>query len=861
MAEFTKVLTPLVLSELKPPLNITLVTDESGLREFDVWYEQKVSAEGVPTLGLDTETNVVHDFSYRKVRSIQIGDKDRQFVIDLLPFAGSEEALTKSQGQYGKNNGDLYKSIFQRLDPIICSNKALKIGQNLAFEYEVFHWNFGKRIWHLYCCEKAERVIQAGTIALKKMAEFSMASIVARYFSKSIDKSKQQSFDLKTPLTQEQIEYAAFDIRMPFAMKQAQINIMTVDQLLTTSQIENDAIGTFVDMHLVGQNLDDERWLKRIQNVVARRKGELEALDEGFLPLVGHKHKQIDEKKLEKLENIWRTGFETATPRELELANQKRLEKDKVKKEALEEQLKEEKKNRAKAKAEARVNFSTLSKVRTKVLKNIEKCEGEAYLNYGSQPQLIEALRKLQGMKNIQDTADDTLLCFNDRPLIQTLRKFRKGKKDTGTYGVQWTQRWITKPCKAEGWRHPEDGRLHCIFNQLQAETGRTSSEKPNGQNLPKDDEVRACFICDPPNPSIRISICCEADTKLAILGDGVLRHLCDSCGKECATKDEEYCIVTIDMSGAELRIIAVLANAKSWIEAFNKGWDVHSVSTEILYPEKWPSLAEPGCAYYAKDEQGQPKRQKCKCSGHVELRNATKQVNFLLCYGGGPDALADALGITIDKAKELMQLHEQKFPDVWGYLRMSGEKAKVDKQARDMFGRRRSFPTPTWQMAKDWFIDEYEDRLLLDEDQQEKNLFEFKVKNLREPNEEEDYKLTHRDPIESEIKQGYRALMGSIGRRGKNHCIQGTNASIIKRAMSCGFCKKGIGYLWHTLLQYKARIQSMVHDELLIHCPKRYAEKVAALAGDAFKRAAAEVMGDIVIMENDYHISNRWQK
>jgi len=37
-------------------------------------------------------------------------------------------------------------------------------------------------------------------------------------------------------------------------------------------------------------------------------------------------------------------------------------------------------------------------------------------------------------------------------------------------------------------------------------------------------------------------------------------------------------------MAGAELRIIAELANATSWINAFNKGWDVHSVcSTRCL--------------------------------------------------------------------------------------------------------------------------------------------------------------------------------------------------------------------------------------------------------------------------------------
>jgi ribonuclease D len=63
------------------------------------------------------------------------------------------------------------------------------------------------------------------------------------HFNLLIDKTTQETFDLETPLTQKQIEYAAFDTRMPYAMRQAQMNIMTADQLLATTQIENDAIG------------------------------------------------------------------------------------------------------------------------------------------------------------------------------------------------------------------------------------------------------------------------------------------------------------------------------------------------------------------------------------------------------------------------------------------------------------------------------------------------------------------------------------------------------------------------------------------------------------------------------------------
>jgi DNA polymerase I-like protein with 3'-5' exonuclease and polymerase domains len=882
MAENTQQLRPLVFSELKPPMKITLVNDGVSLKKLSDYLERKAQ-DPSPAVGLDTETNVVDDFWFRRVRTIQIGDKEEQFVIDLLAWAGSEEVIIASQGQYGATNGDIYKPVMDVLRPVLCSDKFLKIGQGLGFEYSVFKWNFGMGIWHLYSTDMAERVIQAGTIPLKKMTMFSMAAIAARHFQLIIDKEQQQSFDLKSPLTPEQIQYAAFDIRFPFSMRQAQVNIMTADQLLTTAQVENDAIGTYTDMHLTGQNLDDDRWLLRIKHTIERRQGELKILDENFLTIVGDKDKQIDQAEIDKRYKHWKEDFEVATPEEMRLAEAKSLEKDKEKKAALGELLVAEKAKRVAAKKEAREACSELTKKRTIFEKNYPKCEGQAYINYGSRPQLLSALQQLPGMRIIKDTTDDTLLRFNDRPLIQTLRKYNKGKKDTGTYGIQWTQKWITKPLSKEGWRHPGDGRLHCLFNQLEAETGRSSSSKPNAQNLPKDDEVRACFICDPPNPQVRVSVCCDSDTKLVSA-----LYVCDKCGKVCTTKDEEMCIVTADMSGAELRIIAELAQAKSWIMAFAKGQDVHSVSTEILEPVKWPALAckggekwfdpeknkeieLPPCAYYALHTAesvaknplgtiGDMQRAKCKCPGHVELRQKTKSINFLLCYGGGPDALADELGITVDAAKELMKLHEAAFPDVWGYLKRSGELAQADKQARDMFGRRRSFPIPTWEMAKEWYESENADKLEIEEEAQDTNIFNFKATNLREPTKEEEYKLTHRSPDAREIKYGIRALMGSIGRRGKNHCIQGTNASIIKRAMGCGFDKDGKPYLWHTLPQYRAKIQNMVHDELVVCCPRRYAEIVAQLVGDAFKRAAAEVMHQVV-MEFDYHIANRWMK
>src|SRR5271157_1530898 len=818
----TSKLKPLVLSTLNPPMNVTLVKPDSGLPELSRFVAEKSATNGL--FGLDTETNWCGDFYFRKVRTIQVGDKEKQFVIDLLAFAGTSEILSSSQGEYKLN--PIYKPIFDILTPALCSNKCLKVGQNLSFEYTVFWWNFGQRIWNLYSTDLAERVIQAGRISLKRMSEFSMQAIVARRFGMLVDKEQQDKFDLEKPLTPEMIGYAAFDTRMPLSMRESQLREMTVDQLLATAQIENDALGAYTDMHLNGMRVDGVRWMKRIDAVVERRKEELKILDVEFIAKVGRKDEQIDFVEMERREKVWREGFEIPTEAEMAKAEEIRCTRDNTQKAVLRAELAALKKIRTEKKAEARKSYLELQKKFTQFKNEVDKMEGDAYINYGSNDQLLEALKKFKGMSTLVSVGDDHLLKYNDRPFIQTLRKYRKGKKDTSVYGKVWTQQWVTKACTEEGWVHPWDGRIHARFQQLEAETGRSSCAQPNMQNLPHEEEVRSCFIADPPD----------------------------------AEEPEGYSIVTIDMSGAELRIIAELANATSWINAFNKKQDVHSVCTEILYPEIWPSLALPGCAYYEKDEKGEFKRLKCLCPEHKKLRDHSKALNFGLCYGAGPNVLADALNISVDAAKELMKLHEQKFPDIWKYLKESGQKAQSTNEARDLYGRRRLLPPPTWESSKEFYKDEHAGRLELEETACAQNIFNFKVKNLREPNEEETYKLTHREPSDHEVRQAMRGLWGSIERKGKNHCVQGSNASIIKRSLGSGFDALGNPYLWHLLPQYGAKLLSMVHDELVLQAPKRYAKKVAECVADCFKRAAAETMKSI-IMESEYKIGDCWKK
>jgi DNA polymerase I-like protein with 3'-5' exonuclease and polymerase domains len=821
----TQILKPLILANLDPPMNITLVTRDSGLEALRGFIDRE-RAKPRPEVGLDTETNYTHDFWSRRIRTIQIGNREEQYVIDLLSFAGSKAALIDSQGEWGKNKAEIYKPVLDILEPVVGTNKFLKLGQNLNFEYEVFHWNLGVKIWHLYSMDMAERVIAAGEHPLKVYSWFSMEEIFARYFGYQIDKSEQENFDLETPLTPEQLRYAAFDVRAPFSVRDKQMQILYCDALQATNQIEQDALGSYTDMHLYGMTMDTAAWMKNLETAKANHIEYLKEMDAAFIPVVGRKDSQIDEAKLARLEKKWREGFQETTQAEIDLAADRRAEKDPAKKLALSINLKTLECTRKQAKAEARKKFQEYNSVKSAWSKKLPKCIGEAYINYSSNDQMLEALKKLHF--KLKDMQDDSLLEFNDHQLIKTIRKFKKGDKLIGTYGEQWARRWVTKPCKEEGFLHPMDGKLHPVFNQLEAETGRSSSSKPSVMNLPKQQEVRSCFVADP-------------------VPDGT-------------PEEDENVIVTVDMSGAELRILAELANAQTWIRAFKLGQDVHAVGAELLYPDKWPLIGLKDCAYFRMKEDGTLAKKKCKCPEHQELRDGNKATNFMIVYGGGPPALADELDITMERAKELLNSHRRINADLWAYLDRSGKSALEKREARDMYGRRRKLPHPTPESAAEWLKSEYPEKMELPEDQQEASIKIFMEKELRKPTKEERYLLTHHRPDFKQIQWAMRALYASRERQGKNHCIQGTNASIIKRAMGCGMDKDGKGYLWHLLPQFDARLLSMVHDELIIQCKRKVAQQVALCVADAFRRAAAEVMHQVE-MTAEFHIAAHWQK
>lgn len=914
---------PLKAHELAPPLNVTRIVDQAGLDKLQDFFDRTKAAGGV--IGWDIETTPVKDYYFRRCRTIQFGNQAEQYVIDLLAFCYADfdlksapEVLRDAQGHYGKNLTPLLKSVLSVIEPVVCTKDFLKVGVNLGFEYMSFYWLFGLRTFNFFDCSVVEKCIWAGAHSLKDYGFFGMESMMDRYFKVLIDKELQTSFNLVDPLSDEQIAYAALDTRFPIGLKAAQTlvlqgqtakglqvkgnnawktlanidPIVTGDNLLEIARIENDAVGAFQDMHVHGERLDRPKWFTRTAGKKAEMKSLIfDTLDPIFLPIVGSKLDGVTDEEIEQAQVKWK-AFNNISDQELQLKSQIRAAKknDSGSVPQLEATMAVLIEARKAEKEVYKTIASDMSKKRTKIKNLVAKCEGNALINYGSDAQLLAVLKAMKGLKNLTGLDDEILEKYEHIPVMAAIRKYHGLAKEIGTYGDQWALEWLTKPCKEEGWLHPGDGRLHCVFNQYDAETGRSSSEKPNGQNLPQDKEIRSCFIADAPNESIRVSNCCQADMgHITDPLNGVDKWHCHGCNKLYDIADthaEEYVIVTADMSGAELRIIAELAKDPIWISAFNRGEDVHSVGTELLYGEKWTEKAYTGqeikdkktgemkpywCEYYKLHTEetvkknplatvGESMRQKCECPEHKEMRDGNKSTNFLLAYGGGAYTLAPRLKKTVEEAKKLMALHELKFPLIWSYLEKSGRRAKMLKKSFDMFGRRRLFPEPTQERAIEKAKSDREEQLRLDPEEAKLNVEKFMTTYMRKPNPEEDWVLTHRQPSQREISNAIVALASTIERQGKNHAIQGTNATVAKLAMGAGISPNGKPYLWHTLPLYRAILLKFVHDELVAQAPKHHAQKVADLIGEAFREAAAERMKQ-VIMEFDYNIDSFWRK
>ena len=140
------------------------------------------------------------------------------------------------------------------------------------------------------------------------------------------------------------------------------------------------------------------------------------------------------------------------------------------------------------------------------------------------------------------------------------------------------------------------------------------------------------------------------------------------------------FTFISCDYSQIELRVAAHLAHDEKMIDAFRKGIDIHRATAAEVY--NVPS------------EKVTP-----------ELRRAAKTLNFGVLYGMGPQAFAEATGMSRADAQKFIEEYFHDFSGVREYIERIKEFVKEHGYAETLFGRRRSIPeinSPNWQIRRE---------------------------------------------------------------------------------------------------------------------------------------------------------------
>ena len=216
-------------------------------------------------------------------------------------------------------------------------------------------------------------------------------------------------------------------------------------------------------------------------------------------------------------------------------------------------------------------------------------------------------------------TAEEVLSYLaKDHSIVADILEWRSVKKLSNTYIEALPQQV-----------NPKTDRVHTIFNQAVAATGRLSSNHPNLQNIPIRTErgqlVRKAFI----------------------------------------PRDEEHVLLAADYSQIELRVIASLSNDKEMQEAFQKGEDIHASTAAKVFNVALEEVSR-------------------------EQRSQAKTVNFGIVYGVSAFGLSNQTNLNRKESKALIDAYYETYPQLKSYMRNQIDFARENGYVETILGRRR---------------------------------------------------------------------------------------------------------------------------------------------------------------------------
>ncbi|WP_224485044.1 DNA polymerase I [Robertkochia aurantiaca] len=176
---------------------------------------------------------------------------------------------------------------------------------------------------------------------------------------------------------------------------------------------------------------------------------------------------------------------------------------------------------------------------------------------------------------------------------------------------------------------NPKTHRIHTVYSQAVAATGRLSSNNPNLQNIPirteRGRQVRKAFV----------------------------------------PRNEAYTLLAADYSQIELRIIAALSQEENMIRAFQEGEDIHASTASRVFNVPMEEVTR-------------------------EQRSNAKTVNFGIIYGVSAFGLSNQTSLNRTEAKELIDTYYETYPKLRDYISSQIHFAQDHGYVETILGRRR---------------------------------------------------------------------------------------------------------------------------------------------------------------------------
>ena len=238
-------------------------------------------------------------------------------------------------------------------------------------------------------------------------------------------------------------------------------------------------------------------------------------------------------------------------------------------------------------------------------------------------PVLFDKLKLVDKPKKTKtgqySTAEEVLSTLaKNHPIVADILEWRSVQKLNNTYVSALPQDVNT-----------HSNRVHTVYNQAVAATGRLSSNHPNLQNIPirtpRGQQVRKAFVA----------------------------------------KDNQHVLMAADYSQIELRIIASLSEDPSMVAAFNNNEDIHAATAAKVF--------------------GVPLEEVSR-----EQRSQAKTVNFGIIYGVSAFGLSNQTTLSRSEAKALIDTYYENYPKLKSYMSEQVDFAREQGYVSTVLGRRR---------------------------------------------------------------------------------------------------------------------------------------------------------------------------